>query len=151
MEKLQLYLSLMSITIKQNSGYSSTQQTKVSTVAKVIQVVQYEANDGSIFTSAAEADAHDFKLEHGAKIEAAATAFVNTIGAIDRSRNMQINTVTNFLAFYLPWVEAGEPEVERTVFDSPKEVKAETAEATVEAEGAVAQAQAAVEGETSLF
>lgn len=107
-------------------------------MAKAIQITQYEANDGSLFLSAAEADAHDFKLENGAAIDAATEAFVNTIGAIDRSRNMKINTAAEFLAFYLPWVEAGKPVVERTVFDTPKE-EAKTAEADEKA-GEVAQA-----------
>ena len=91
-------------------------------MAKVIQVTQYEANDGSLFLTEAECDAHDFKLLNGAKIDAAKEAFLNTTKAIDRSRNMQGNVIENFLAFYLPWVEAGEPVVERTVFDTPKAV-----------------------------
>jgi len=112
-------------------------------MAKVVTVVQYEAVDGSVFTSEAECNAHEFKLAHGAEIDAAAEAFLNTIGAIDRSRNMQGNVVKNFLAFYLPWVDAGKPAVERTVFDTPKEVveapvadevKSEVAETTTEAE-----------------
>lgn len=78
-------------------------------MAKVIQVTQYEANDGSLFLTEAECDAHDFKLLNGAKIDAAKEAFLNTTKAIDRSRNMQGNVIENFLAFYLPWVEAGEP------------------------------------------
>jgi hypothetical protein len=105
-------------------------------MAKAIQITQYEANDGSLFLSAAEADAHDFKLENGEKIRKAGEAFVNTIGAADRSRNMKLNTVEEFLAFYLPWVEAGEPEVERTVFDTPKE-EAKTADADEKADEAV--------------
>ncbi|QQV88335.1 hypothetical protein Fifi44_00032 [Erwinia phage Fifi44] len=109
-------------------------------MAKVVTVTQYEANDGSLFLSEAEANAHDFKLENGAQIEAAAEAFVNTIGAIDRSRNMQVNTVTNFLAFYLPWVEAGRPTVERTVFDTPKEAKVVEDDAAKAADAEVAQA-----------
>lgn len=91
-------------------------------MAKVIQVTQYEANDGSLFLTEAECDAHDFKLLNGAKIDAAKEAFLNTTKAIDRSRNMQGNVIENFLAFYLPWVEAGKPVVERTVFDTPKAV-----------------------------
>ena len=101
-------------------------------MAKVIQVTQYEANDGSLFLTEAECDAHDFKLLNGAKIDAAKEAFLNTTKAIDRSRNMQGNVIENFLAFYLPWVEAGEPVVERTVFDTPKAV----AEAPTAGEGA---------------
>lgn len=111
-------------------------------MAKVVQITQYEANDGSLFLSEAEANAHDFKLANGAKIEKARDAFLNTIGAIDRSRSMQGNTVEAFLAFYLPWVEAGEPEVERTVFDTPKAEK-------VVAEGAADEAAAATADATT--
>lgn len=111
-------------------------------MAKVVTVVQYEANDGSLFMSEAECNAHDFKLENGAKIEAAKEAFLNTNKLADRSRSMQGNTVENFLAFYLPWVEAGCPEVERTVFDTPKAVVAEAA-----AEVTEETAQVAAEGE----
>lgn len=117
-------------------------------MAVAIQITQYQAKDGSLFTSAAEADAHDFKLENGAKIEAARESFLNSTGAIDRSRNMQGNVVDNFLAFYLPWVEAGSKPVERTVFDTPKEAKAEEGDAKKEAEAATAGDKAeAVEGE----
>lgn len=101
-------------------------------MAKVVTVTQYEANDGSLFNTAAECDAHDFKLENGPKIEAAKEAYLNTMKLVDRSRSMQGNTVENFLAFYLPWVEAGSPAVERTVFDTPKPV-AEVAETAGEA------------------
>jgi len=97
-------------------------------MAKVVTVTQYEAIDGSLFTSEAECNAHEFRLANGAKIDAATEAFLNTVGAIDRSRNMQANTIKNFLSFYLPWVEAGEPVVERTVFDTPKETEAPVAE-----------------------
>lgn len=109
-------------------------------MAKVVTVTQYEANDGSLFLTEAECNAHDFKLENGAKIAAAAEAFVNTIKAIDRSRNMQINTVSNFLAFYLPWVEAGCPVVERTEFDTPKEVVEVSEETKAEVADEVAPA-----------
>lgn len=113
-------------------------------MAKIIEVVQYEAADGSRFLTEAECDAHDFKLLNGAKIEKAAVAYVNTVGAIDRSRNMQINTISNFLAFYLPWVEAGEPDVERTVFDTPKEAAVEVAEtAAAETAGEVVDGEEA--------
>lgn len=104
-------------------------------MAKVIQVTQYEANDGSLFLTEAECDAHDFKLLNGAKIDAAKEAFLNTTKAIDRSRNMQGNVIENFLAFYLPWVEAGEPVVERTVFDTPKPVAADAPAAEGAGEG----------------
>ena len=109
-------------------------------MAKIVTVTQYEANDGSLFLSEAECNAHDFKLENGAKIEKAAEAYLNTVGAIDRSRSMQKNTVEQFLAFYLPWVEAGCPEVERTVFDTPKEAKVVEAEVVEAAEAAVEEA-----------
>lgn len=92
-------------------------------MAKVIQVTQYEANDGSLFLTEAECDAHDFKLANGAQIEAAREAFLNSTKAIDRSRNMQGNVIDNFLAFYLPWLEKGSPVVERTAFDTPKPEK----------------------------
>lgn len=117
-------------------------------MAKVVTVTQYEANDGSLFLSAAEADAHDFMLENKAEIDAATEAFVNTLGAIDRSRNMKINVASEFLAFYIPWVQAGKPVVERTVFDTPK---AEAVEVSDEAKSEVADevAPAAAEGETA--
>lgn len=104
------------------------------------QVVQFETADGSLFTTEHEALAHEFKLENGVEITAAADAFVNTLGAIDRSRNMKINTVEEFLAFYLPWVAAGKPVVERTVFDTPK--------AEVVVEGAAASDEAVAAAET---
>lgn len=108
-------------------------------MAVAIQVVQYQAEDGSLFLTAAEADAHDFKLKNGAKIEVITEGYLNTIKAIDRSRSIQGNAVANFLAFYLPRVEAGielEP-VERTVFDTPKEAKAvDGTEAVTETEAA---------------
>lgn len=116
-------------------------------MAKVIEVVQYEAQDGSRFNTAAEADAHDFKLENGAKIEVMAEAFLNTTGAIDRSRNMQKNVIEAFLAFTLPRLAAGtelEP-VERTVFDTPKVEKEVAAEATAQADEVVAGAEAGAE------
>lgn len=84
------------------------------------QVVKYETADGSSFDTEQEALAHEFKLENGETIRIAAESFVNTIGAIDRSRNMQLNTISNFLAFYLPWKDAGSVFVERTVEDTPK-------------------------------
>ncbi|AWN08611.1 hypothetical protein HOT32_gp28 [Erwinia phage Faunus] len=108
-------------------------------MAKVVTVTQYEAQDGSLFLTEHECDAHDFKLENGAKIDVIADAFLNTTGAIDRSRNMQKNVIEAFLAFHLPRVAAGtelEP-VERTKFDTPKAEKevttaaAETAEADI--------------------
>lgn len=107
-------------------------------MAKVVTITQYEANDGSLFLTEAECNAHDFKLENGAAIDAAAEAYANTMKLTDRSRSMQVNTVSAFLAFYLPWVEAGKPEVERTVFDTPKD-------APVVAEAAVAEVAEAVE------
>lgn len=109
-------------------------------MAKVIQVTQYEANDGSLFLSAAEADAHDFKLENGEKIRIMTEAFLNTTGAIDRSRNMQANVIEAFLAFTLPRLAEGTEmqEVERTVFDTPKPEK-------VVSEGAADAAADAVE------
>lgn len=93
-------------------------------MAKVVVVTQYEANDGSLFLTEAECDAHEFLLANKVEIEAAAEAFANTVGAIDRSRSIKVNGATEFLAFYIPWVEAGKPVVERTKFDTPKEVPA---------------------------
>lgn len=114
-------------------------------MAKIIEVVQYEANDGSRFNSAAEADAYDFKLENSAKIELMADAYLNTIGAIDRSRNMQKNTIEAFLSFHLPRVAAGtemEP-VERTVLDTPKpeKVEGEATEAAAKADAEVPEGE----------
>lgn len=111
-------------------------------MAIVRQITQYEAVDGSIFNTAAECDAHEFMLENKAEIDAAVEAFVNTIGAIDRSRSGKMNTAAEFLAFYLPWVAAGKPVVERTVFDTPKPEK-------VEAEGEAAEAAADVVEESA--
>lgn len=122
-------------------------------MAKIVTVTQYEANDGSLFLTAHECDAHDFKLENGAKIDVMVDAYLNTTGAIDRSRNMQKNTIESFLAFHLPRVAAGtelEP-VERTVFDTPKEVKAVDEAATAEVEASVEAAPEAVEGEPAVF
>lgn len=104
-------------------------------MAKIVTVTQYEAEDGSLFLTEAECNIHDFKLKNGAKINAAAEAFVNTLGAIDRSRSIKLNGAVEFLAFYLGWVEAGEPVVERTVFDTPKvevEVAAEAEQVSQE-------------------
>lgn len=110
-------------------------------MAVVIQVTQYQAKDGSLFLTEHECDAHDFKLENGAKIEVIAEAFLNTTGAIDRSRNMQKNVIEAFLAFHLPRVAAGtelEP-VERTKFDTPKAEKEVVDAAAEQAEAAVAE------------
>jgi len=96
-------------------------------MAKIIQIQMFEANDGSQFATAAEADAHDFKIENAVKIAAAAEAFANTNGKIDRARVQAVNLVTEFLAFYIPWLENGSPEVERTVFDTPKKEVVEVA------------------------
>lgn len=118
-------------------------------MAKVIEVVQYEANDGSRFNTAAEADAHDFKLENGAKIALYTENFLNATGAIDRSRNMQKNTIEAFLAYHLAQTAAGtvETPVERTVFDTPKAdpVKVDDAEKTADEAVAPAVEDEAVE------
>ncbi|MBG6242965.1 MAG: hypothetical protein EKE20_14605 [Candidatus Symbiopectobacterium sp. Dall1.0] len=92
-------------------------------MAKVVQIQMFEANDGSQFMTAAEADAHDFKLENQSKIDAAAEAFCNSLQKIDRARSMATNFVGEFLAFYIPWIEQGSPEIERTAFDTPKAEK----------------------------
>ena len=109
-------------------------------MAKVIEVVVYEAADGSRFDSAAAADAHDFKLANGEKIAKYTENYLNATGAIDRSRNMQKNTIEGFLAFHLGRIEAGTVEevIERTVFDTPKEDKAVEVAADAAAEAAVA-------------
>lgn len=121
-------------------------------MAKAIVVQQYQANDGSIFLTEHEADAHDFKLENGAKIEIIVEGYLNTVGAIDRSRNMQKNTIEAFLAHYLPRVAAGtdlEP-VERTVFDTPKPEKEAAAE-TAAAETAADVVKGEAEAEAPVF
>ena len=118
-------------------------------MAKVVTVTQYEAQDGSLFLTEHECDAHDFKLENGAKIDTMADNFLNATGAIDRSRNMQRNVIEAFLAFHLPRVAAGtelEP-VERTKFDTPKAEK-EVVEGAAEA---AAEAVAEAEGEPAVF
>ena len=109
-------------------------------MAKTIEVVLYEAADGSRFDSAAAADAHDFKLANGAKITLYVENFLNATGAIDRSRNMQKNTAEAFLAYHLARIEAGTVDevVERTVFDTPKEEKVVETEAAAAADEAVA-------------
>lgn len=124
-------------------------------MAKVIEVVQYEANDGSRFNSAVEADAHDFKLANGAKIALYTENYLNATGAIDRSRNMQKNTIEAFLSFHLGRIEAGtvEETIERTVFDTPK-AEPVVVEGEAAAEPAVVAEvaeQAPVEGEQPLF
>ena len=119
-------------------------------MAKVVTVTQYEAQDGSLFLTEHECDAHDFKLENGAKIDVMAEAFLNTVGAIDRSRNMQKNVIEAFLAFTLPRLAAGaelEP-VERTKFDTPKAEK-EVVEGA--AEVAAEAVDGAVGDEPSVF
>lgn len=110
-------------------------------MAKVIEVVVYEAADGSRFDSAAAADAHDFKLANGEKIAKYTENFLNATGAIDRSRNMQKNTIEAFLSFHLAAIEAGTVEdvIERTVFDTPKEDKAVEVAAEAQAEEAVGE------------
>lgn len=116
-------------------------------MAKVVTVTQYEAEDGSLFLTEAECNAHDFKLKNGEMINRAAEAFANTLKAIDRSRSIKVNAATEFLAFYLPWVEAGSPDVERTAFDTPKpeaETKAE-GDAAEQAGEAVPEAPADAE------
>lgn len=118
-------------------------------MAKVIQIEMYVANDGSQFATAAEADAHDFKLENAEKITAAAEAFVNTTKRIDRARVTATNLVGEFLAFYIPWMEAGCPEVERTEFDTPKPEKVVEVDATATAEEAGEPVEVA--GEEELF
>lgn len=120
-------------------------------MAVVIQVTQYQAEDGSLFLTEVECDAHDFKLKNGAKIEVMADAFLNATGAIDRSRNMQRNVIEAFLSYTLPRLEAGTElvPVERTVFDTPKPVAVEGTEAKAEADAEVAAAEPApaVDGE----
>lgn len=121
-------------------------------MAKIVTVTQYEANDGSLFLTEHECNAHDFKLENGAKIETIAEAYLNTIGAIDRSRSMAKNTIESFLAFHLPRVAAGtelEP-VERTKFDTPKAEK-EVVEAAVETAEAVVEGAEGAEAEPAVF
>ena len=108
-------------------------------MAIVRQITQYEAKDGSVFLTEAECDAHEFMLDNKAEIDAATEAFVNTIGAVGRSRNGKINTSSEFLAFYIPWVAAGKPVVERTVFE-PEVVEAPE-------DAAVADEAVAAEGE----
>ena len=110
-------------------------------MAKVVTVTQYEANDGSLFLTAHECDAHDFKLENGAKIDAITEAYLNTVGAIDRSRNMQKNTIEAFLSYHLDRVNKGTVEevVERTKFDTPKAEKEVVDAAAEQAEAAVAE------------
>lgn len=114
-------------------------------MAKTIEVVVYEAADGSRFDSEAAADAHDFKLANGAKIALYTENFLNLTGAIDRSRNMQKNTIEAFLSVHLARIEAGtvEDAVERTVFDTPKAVEVEVAGEGTEAPAVEAEAEVA--------
>lgn len=110
-------------------------------MAVVIQVTQYQAKDGSLFLTEHECDAHDFKLENGAKIELYTDNFLNATGAIDRSRNMQKNTIEAFLSYHLDRVNKGTVEevVERTKFDTPKAEKEVVDAAAEQAEAAVAE------------
>lgn len=119
-------------------------------MAKIVTIEMYVANDGSQFATAAEADAYDFKLENAEKINAAAEAFVNTTKRIDRARVTATNLVGEFLAFYIPWMEAGCPEVERTEFDTPKPEKVVEVDATGETAAEATQAEV-VAGEEELF
>lgn len=89
-------------------------------MATIKTVVQYETVDGSIFLTEAEANQYEFLLENKVEITFAAEAYANTLGAADRSRSIKLNAASDFLAFYIPWVAAGKPEVERTVFDAVK-------------------------------
>lgn len=118
-------------------------------MAKTVEIVMYEAADGSRFDSAAAADAHDFKLENGAKIDLYTENFLNATGAIDRSRSIQFNAIQAFLAFHLSRIAAGNVDevVERTVFDTPKVEKEAAAEATETAKEAVDGA----EGEQAAY
>lgn len=108
-------------------------------MAKTVEIVMYEAQDGSRFDSAAAADAHDFKLENGAKIELYTENFLNLTGAIDRSRSIQKNAIEAFLSVHLARIANGTVDevVERTVFDTPKVEKEVAAEATEAAAAAV--------------
>ena len=110
-------------------------------MAVVIQVTQYQAKDGSLYLTEHECDAHDFKLENGAKIELYTDNFLNATGAIDRSRNMQKNTIEAFLSYHLDRVNKGTVEevVERTKFDTPKAEKEVVDAAAEQAEAAVAE------------
>ena len=116
-------------------------------MAKTVEIVMYEAQDGSRFDSAAAADAHDFKLENGAKIELYTENFLNATGAIDRSRSIQSNAIQAFLAYHLGRVAAGTVDevVERTVFDTPKVEK----EVAADVEATAAAAVEGAEGEVS--
>lgn len=121
-------------------------------MAKVVTIQMFEANDGSQFASAAEADAHDFMLENKAVIDAAAEAFVNTTKRIDRARVTAANLVSEFLAFYIPWDDAGRPQVERTAFDTPKPEKVVEVDTTAQAgEATEAGEPVEVTGEDELF
>lgn len=121
-------------------------------MAKIRQITQYEANDGSLFNTEAECNAHDFKLENGAKIELYTENFLNATHAIDRSRSIQGNAISAFLAFHLSRVAEGivDEVVERTVFDTPKEPKADAAAETA-AETAADAVEPQAEGEEVQF
>jgi dsDNA-binding SOS-regulon protein len=120
-------------------------------MAKIVQIQMFEANDGSQFATAAEADAYDFMLENKAVIDAAAEAFVNSTKRIDRARVTAANLVGEFLAFYIPWKDAGCPEVERIAFDTPKPEKVVEVDTTAKAEDAAPTEEVVVAGEEELF
>lgn len=111
-------------------------------MAQVVTITQYQAKDGSLFTSAVEADNHDFMQENAEKIEVAVESFANALGLIDRARSGKVNTAKDFLAWYMQWVDAGSVPVERTVFDTPKEDAVAVKEAEAVAENVVAEAVA---------
>lgn len=110
----------------------------------------YVCADGSQFPTEAEADAYEFLQANKAEIDGAAEAFVNTMGKCGRARSAGINFVNEFLAFYIPWAEAGKPVVERTVMEPEKpEVVAEGVDAAEAVQTAVVAEP--VEGEDPLF
>lgn len=94
----------------------------------VIAAVQmFPTADGQVFTTLEEAQAHQFQLDNEALLNSIAENHANDLKLIDRARSGRVNAVKEFLAWYLPWVEAGSPDIERTAFDTPKEERAKKA------------------------
>ena len=97
-------------------------------MAKVVTVTQYEAQDGSLFLTEHECDAHDFKLENGAKIDVMAEAFLNTELTWDALQQPLLgHKVNTFKALYNR-IEM--KQVEALVEASTEEVKAAAAPVT---------------------
>ena len=76
--------------------------------------VMFTCEDGKQFEDAAQAEAHQFGLENGAKLDAGVEAYLNKFAYKNRSRQQKATIAREFYSFFLAW--DGEP-IERTVMD----------------------------------